>query len=297
MQELELTGARSKDLISAQQSEDSTLQAPSSATSTKASSKKSKKSKKSKSKTKSQKGKKGKSKDKLKGKKSKSSVKSKKSKKSKSKGSVKSKKSKKSKSKESTKSKKSKKSKSKSSTKSKKSKKSKSKGSVKSKKSKNKKKKGKSKTDASSMASEKYRSAYMRKRGELVLPSLEEIDDYPTKGPHLYVVLQGFYNPIILQELLNIGVNVDGIMMLTDQEIKKRNFTIADIEDSIPGTFRPKNILPNYLKYVEQQSQEQDVVQQFWVDFADMFNVLPDNSCLLDVALLNLKLPKVKLQY
>ncbi|CAL8143100.1 unnamed protein product [Orchesella dallaii] len=141
----------------------------------------------------------------------------------------------------------------------------------------------------------------MRKRGEVPLPEFEVIDDTPIKGPRSYVLLQGFYNPRIIDELRKIGVIVDGILLMTDESVTKYNFSILDVEDSIPGTFRPRNVLPQYLKAMERLPLDPETqnanVTKFWATLAEMYNSAPAESPFHDIALMNFKLPEENKQY
>ncbi len=51
-------------------------------------------------------------------------------------------------------------------------------------------------------------------------------------------------------------MKVDGILLLTAGTVTKRNFSVSDIEENIPGTFKPKNMLPEYVKLMEKNNTE-----------------------------------------
>ncbi|ODM95836.1 Sperm-associated antigen 17, partial [Orchesella cincta] len=127
------------------------------------------------------------------------------------------------------------------------------------------------------------------------------MDDTPIKGPRSYVLLQGFYNPRIIDELRKIGVIVDGILLMTDESVTKYNFSIIDVEDSIPGTFRPRNVLPQYLKVMERLTLDPEAqganVTKFWATLSEMYNAAPPESSFHDIALMNFKLPEENKQY
>jgi len=52
---------------------------------------------------------------------------------------------------------------------------------------------------------------------------------------------------------------MNGILLMTVESLSKRNFSVIDIEDSIPGTFRPMNLLPDYLRVVQKQHAARDL--------------------------------------
>ena len=81
--------------------------------------------------------------------------------------------------------------------------------------------------------------------------------DYsPKDGSQLYVLFQGFYDTDLLEALNDIGVKMDGVVLLTRNKVDQRNFGVIDIEENFPGTFQPQNMLPNYLQKIEQKYTE-----------------------------------------
>jgi hypothetical protein len=46
---------------------------------------------------------------------------------------------------------------------------------------------------------------------------------------------------------------------MTMGQVTKRNFCVSDIEENIPGTFHPKNILPEVKLMAEMDKQEQEL--------------------------------------
>jgi hypothetical protein len=94
----------------------------------------------------------------------------------------------------------------------------------------------------------------LRKRGEIEMPFLQQIDDVPVNGSKCYVILQGFYNPRLIPEMKKIGVPINGILLLTNSDEDKKNFSIYDIEENIAGTFIPKNVLPDYVNIIQRRN-------------------------------------------
>lgn len=82
---------------------------------------------------------------------------------------------------------------------------------------------------------------------------------------------------------------------MTDAKVDRYNFSIIDVEDSIPGTFRPRNVLPQYLKALERLSRNPETrnseVTQFWSMLSDMYNNAAVDSAFHDIALMNFPLP------